>query len=103
VDFGQSQIERATEAASREGVFNANFNVADCYALDFADSTFDRVFSHALMEHLSDPVRALREMYRVIKARRHRRILQSGLGRIRSCAAIPGANHGSDRIYGAPI
>ena len=67
VDFGQSQIERAIAAASQERVSNANFKVADCYLLPFADSTFDRVFSHALMEHLSDPVRALREMYRVLK------------------------------------
>jgi SAM-dependent methyltransferase len=35
--------------------------------LPFGDGTFDRVFSHALFEHLSDPVRALRELRRVLK------------------------------------
>jgi SAM-dependent methyltransferase len=67
VDFGRSQIERATAAALQEGLSNAQFKVADCYSLPFADSTFDRMFSHALMEHLADPVRALREMRRVLK------------------------------------
>jgi ubiquinone/menaquinone biosynthesis C-methylase UbiE len=67
VDFGQSQIDRATASASDQRVANVRFQVADCYSLPFEDSSFYRVFSHALMEHLADPVRALREMYRVLK------------------------------------
>jgi len=67
VDFGQSQIDRANTSALREGVSNAKFKAADCYLLPFADSTFDRIFSHALIEHLADPVRAVGEMYRVLK------------------------------------
>jgi SAM-dependent methyltransferase len=67
VDFGASQIERATARASAEAVANVAFRVADCYALPFADSAFDRVFSNALLEHLSDPVRALKEMHRVLE------------------------------------
>jgi SAM-dependent methyltransferase len=67
VDFGQSQIDRATAAASEKGVANVKFQVADCHSLPFGDSTFHRIFSHALVEHLADPVLALREMYRVLK------------------------------------
>jgi ubiquinone/menaquinone biosynthesis C-methylase UbiE len=67
VDFGQSQIDRATATASEKGVTNVKFRVADCYSLPFGDSIFHRIFSHALIEHLADPVRALREMYRVLK------------------------------------
>jgi SAM-dependent methyltransferase len=67
VDFGQSQIDRATAAAFDQRVANVRFQVADCYSLPFRDSTFDRIFIHALMEHLADPLRALREMYRVMK------------------------------------
>src|ERR671932_675226 len=33
VDFGASQIERATARATAEGVSNATFCVADCYDL----------------------------------------------------------------------
>jgi SAM-dependent methyltransferase len=67
VDIGQSQIDRATASASDQRVTNVRFQVTDCYSLPFDDSSFHRIFSHALMEHLADPVRALREMYRVLK------------------------------------
>lgn len=67
VDFGASQIESAIAAAVQTGCQNATFRTADVYALPFADATFDRVFSHALIEHLGDPLRAVREMWRVLK------------------------------------
>ena len=62
IDFGASQIEQARAAARDRGIANVEFRVADCYSLPFADSSFDRVFSHALMEHLSDPLRAIGEI-----------------------------------------
>jgi SAM-dependent methyltransferase len=67
VDFGSSQIERARANRSSESIANVEFKTADCYSLPFADNVFDRVFSHALMEHLSDPPQALRELHRVLK------------------------------------
>lgn len=67
VDFGVSQIERARSNAANLGVPNATFQTADCYSLPFPDASFDRVFSHALMEHLGDPSRAAEEFFRVLK------------------------------------
>ena len=67
VDFGASQIERATARASTEAVGNVTFRVADCYGLPFESNAFDRIFSNALLEHLSDPVRALKELHRTLK------------------------------------
>jgi SAM-dependent methyltransferase len=67
IDFGESQIQRAAEAARERGILNATFQTADCYSLPIEDASFDRVFSNALLEHLIDPVRALREMLRVLK------------------------------------
>jgi SAM-dependent methyltransferase len=67
IDFGASQIERATACATEEAVSNVTFRVADCYALPFEDNTFDRIFSNALLEHLSDPVRAVKELHRTLK------------------------------------
>jgi SAM-dependent methyltransferase len=67
VDFGASQVARATALAAAEAVANVTFRVADCYALPFAADTFDRIFSNALLEHLSDPLRALKEMHRVLR------------------------------------
>lgn len=67
VDFASNQVERARSSAASAGIGNATFQSADCYSLPFADSSFDRVFSHALMEHLSDPRGAMKELYRVLK------------------------------------
>ncbi len=67
LDREPSQVDRASRAAEQEALSNVRFQVADCYSLPFDDCTFDRVFSHALMEHLAEPVRAIREMHRVLK------------------------------------
>jgi SAM-dependent methyltransferase len=67
VDFGESQIERAKQDAIVQGLENIRFLTADCYSLPFEDETFDCVFSHALMEHLSKPKQALAEFFRVLR------------------------------------
>ncbi|QFY08913.1 methyltransferase domain-containing protein [Nonomuraea phyllanthi] len=54
------------ELAARE-VGNADFAVADVHALDFPDDTFCVVHAHQVLQHVGDPVRALREMRRVAK------------------------------------
>ncbi|HEX3731247.1 MAG TPA: methyltransferase domain-containing protein, partial [Opitutaceae bacterium] len=67
IDFGPSQIERANRAAQEAGLANVQFVPASCYALSFPDGTFDRVFSHALVEHLAEPAKAFSEFHRVLK------------------------------------
>jgi ubiquinone/menaquinone biosynthesis C-methylase UbiE len=44
---------------------NVTFTAGDVHQLDFADGTFDVVHAHQVLQHLADPVRALREMRRV--------------------------------------
>jgi SAM-dependent methyltransferase len=66
VDFAPAQIARAREAATRGGRRNARFETGNVYSLAFESGRFERVFSHALIEHLADPQRALREMCRVL-------------------------------------
>ena len=46
---------------------NLTFRVGDVYALDIADDSFDVVYAHQVLQHLSDPVAAMREMRRVVK------------------------------------
>lgn len=67
IDFGESQIEKARQNASEAALSNLEFHLGSCYKLPFEDGNFDRVFSHALMEHLSEPVTALKEAYRVLR------------------------------------
>jgi SAM-dependent methyltransferase len=67
VDLDESQVDLAAGAAAARGVRNVTFRQASAYALPFDDSAFDAVFSHALLEHLSDPTRAMREFLRVLR------------------------------------
>ncbi len=66
-DIEPAMIEQAARLAAEEGVQNVEFRVGDIYDLPFEDGEFDVVFSHSVTEHLSDPVRALRELHRVAK------------------------------------
>lgn len=67
IDFAASQIEKAKRLAAELFIENVTFQIASCYSLPFSDTTFDRIFSHALMEHLSTPMQALKELFRVLK------------------------------------
>jgi ubiquinone/menaquinone biosynthesis C-methylase UbiE len=60
-------IERAREHASKQGVSNARFQVGDIYDLSFPDGSFDAVFIHTVLEHLTKPLKALTEVWRVLK------------------------------------
>lgn len=66
VDVEDSQFAKAGEQARREGL-PVEFHKASVYELPFQDHHFDAVFSHALLEHLADPIAALREFRRVLK------------------------------------
>src|SRR3982751_2453408 len=61
LDIAPVQIERARALAAEERVSNARFEVGEVYALPFPDASFDAVHANALLCHLGDPVRALRE------------------------------------------
>ena len=65
VDFAPDAIAAAT--ADYGDVANLTFAVGDTYNLDFPDDTFDIVHAHQVLQHLTDPVAALREMRRVLK------------------------------------
>lgn len=52
------------EAAARE-IANIDFAVSDVHALEFPDGSFDVVHAHQVLQHVGDPVQALREMRRV--------------------------------------
>jgi ubiquinone/menaquinone biosynthesis C-methylase UbiE len=43
------------------------FATGDVYALDFAEGSFDVVHAHQVLQHLTDPVAAMRDMARVLR------------------------------------
>ena len=47
---------------------NLTFGIGDVYNLAFADGHFDVVYAHQVLQHLTAPVDALREMRRVLRA-----------------------------------
>jgi SAM-dependent methyltransferase len=67
VDIGESQIELARSLAAGKGVSNVTFDVGDICALPFPDASFDAAFAHTVLQHLKDPLKALREIARVLK------------------------------------
>jgi ubiquinone/menaquinone biosynthesis C-methylase UbiE len=66
IDVSAEPLVEAREAAGRAGV-EVTFEVGDVYALAAADASFDVVHAHQVLQHLTDPVAALREMARVCR------------------------------------
>lgn len=63
-----AEVIAAAEAAARDrGVANVRFVTGDAYALDTEDASFDVVHAHQVLQHLTDPVAALREAHRVLR------------------------------------
>jgi SAM-dependent methyltransferase len=58
-------ITRAT--VSSRGQANIEFVVGDVHQLDVPDDTYDVVHAHQVLQHVGDPVQALREMRRICK------------------------------------
>lgn len=67
VVVGLDAAPAVIEKASAFSADNLSFIVGDAYALPFDDNSFDLVHSHQTLQHLGDPVAALREMKRVAK------------------------------------
>ncbi|TFV74976.1 methyltransferase domain-containing protein [Blastococcus sp. CT_GayMR19] len=66
IDVSADPLAEARTAAERAGV-QVTFEVGDVYALDAARDSFDVVHAHQVLQHLTDPVAALREMARVCR------------------------------------
>lgn len=54
-----------TRATAKSG--NIDFVVGDVHQLDISDDSYDVVHAHQVLQHVADPVQALREMRRVCK------------------------------------
>ncbi|MER6010697.1 methyltransferase domain-containing protein [Streptomyces bluensis] len=67
VDRAPDILDRARATAAERGLTNIDFAVADVHALDYPDDAFCVVHAHQVLQHVGDPVRALREMVRVTR------------------------------------
>ena len=67
LDKSAEMVEAATRHAAECGVSNATFEVGSVYELPWDDASFDVAYAHQVLQHLSDPVLALREIRRVLR------------------------------------
>jgi len=68
VDHAPGILEKARQAAAEAGLADRiEFAEADVHALDYPDDSFDVVHAHQVLQHVGDPVQALREMRRVCR------------------------------------
>lgn len=70
LDASPDVIAEASRRAATQGVGGGgpvDFEVGDLYELRFDDASFDIVHAHQVLQHLTDPVGALRELRRVLR------------------------------------
>jgi SAM-dependent methyltransferase len=84
-EIEESHLTLARENAARRGLTNAHFQTANIYELPFADNSFDAVFISAVLGNLREPIRGLREAWRVLKP--------SGV------IGVKEFDHGGDLVY----
>lgn len=68
IDISEKILQAAKENASSKNVSNVSFQQANVLDLPFPDNTFDIVYAQTLLAHLPEPMRAIHEMKRVVKA-----------------------------------
>ena len=68
IDLTPRFRDAGTRLAEERSVRNVTFAVADGMWLPFRSASFDLVLSHAVIEHVADAARYLRECRRVLKA-----------------------------------
>jgi SAM-dependent methyltransferase len=66
-EVSESALAITRAEIGRRGLATVDFAVADIHELPFPSDSFDVVHAHQVLQHVADPVRALREMIRVCR------------------------------------
>jgi SAM-dependent methyltransferase len=66
-EIGPQELGLSRATIEERGLANVEFSVQDVHALSFPDGSFDVVHAHQVLQHVADPVQALREMARVAR------------------------------------
>lgn len=67
VEISAEALDLARAELASRGLTGVEFRFGDMESLDLPDASFDVVHAHQVLQHVSDPVRALREMGRVCR------------------------------------
>ena len=65
IDAAPAAVAATQALVAERAVRNVTLSVGDVYELEFPAGSFDVVHAHQVLQHLSDPITALREMRRV--------------------------------------
>jgi ubiquinone/menaquinone biosynthesis C-methylase UbiE len=65
VEVTEDALAIGRDEIARRGVTNVDFVVADVHDLRLPDDSYDVVHAHQVLQHVADPVQALRELKRV--------------------------------------
>ena len=71
IDFSASMLQKATRRLDQNGVSNVGLFKMDAAELDFEDESFDLVYAPYVISVVPDPVKVVREMYRVCRVGGH--------------------------------
>lgn len=67
IDFAASAIQKGQTFARQQGLAGLTWQVGDIQSIAHDDASFDTVISCETVEHVPEPVRAIRELARVLK------------------------------------
>lgn len=66
-EVGERELALSRETVAARGLTHVDFAVEDVHALSFADASYDVAHAHQVLQHVADPVQALRELARVTR------------------------------------
>ena len=67
LDISSSELDQGRRLAEGREIVNLELVAASVYEMPFPESSFNVVFSLDLLEHLSEPLRALEQFHRVLR------------------------------------
>lgn len=67
LEVTEEALDLCRQTVADAGTTNVDFRTGDVHRLDLPDASFDVVHAHQVLQHLADPVGALREMLRVTR------------------------------------
>jgi SAM-dependent methyltransferase len=115
VDISADSIKKAEAAIKDLGIRNVTFRVADIYSLPFEAGSFDHVFVCFTLEHLPDPLSALRILKGMVRPGGTVTVIEGDHGsayfhprsdaadRVISCQVRLQAMHGGNALIGREL
>jgi ubiquinone/menaquinone biosynthesis C-methylase UbiE len=62
IDISPSSVKEAKAKVTKLGYYNVSFEVGDIFNLSYEDNSFDHIFMCFVLEHLSEPIKALEQL-----------------------------------------